>query len=89
MNLYWLVPAYVAIVIIGFWLATRRGYCHRCHHHLNKCECCQHANCFPVRWTENGWTKVCRDCKEWLYLGDDFNERPADAPTYEPTRKER
>jgi hypothetical protein len=79
---------YALLIAAIAWIASRRGYCHKCHHHFNKCECCHHYVCTPVRWTEEGWVKVCKSCKEWIYLGDDFDNRPDEAPAYEPTRKD-
>jgi hypothetical protein len=86
--LYLCIVVYVLAVFVIFWAAARRGYCERCHHHLNKCECCQHDDCWPTRWTQDGWVKICKRCAEFIYLGDDFNDRPDDAAKYEPYRKD-
>lgn len=55
-----------------------RSACPKCYRSPRRCECepmCRHAY-GPTTWTQDGWVKVCKFCRDWVYLGDDYDGGP-------------
>ena len=37
---------------------------------------CKHEVTSDMRWTQDGWVKVCLVCRDWLYFGDGEHPTP-------------
>jgi hypothetical protein len=61
------------IVAVGFsaWKAR----------HVSTSPICRHPDESRPHWSQDGWIKACPDCRNIAYLGDDYDNPPANAVT--------